>query len=197
MLGRFQAWLMVYPRKREILFLLTLMVLMEITILSFKFSFDLNNCDCSFREFVNVKSAADQVGDISVVWFVLLAFWEEVVFRIIPLAIALRLWGVRLPTLIVLLISSVIFALLHSGVSSLFVQGPGGFFYGLLFIKYGMSKRAWVKRALAIEYDDRHVTFARVLYAGVMVTLIHASYNIMLTVVIFMMGGSFRFPPLI
>lgn len=77
-------------------------------------------------------------------WFpvdllVWVATLEEVMFRIIPLGIALRLWGVRAPTLLVLLGTAAIFGIAHGDYPHLFIQGSVGLLWGLLFIKFSRT----------------------------------------------------------
>ncbi len=57
----------------------------------------------------------------------------------------------RLPTLSILLLTSVIFGYLHGGIINVFLQGVGGLAYGILFLKFCQGgKRILEASALVI-----------------------------------------------
>ena len=65
-----------------------------------------------------------------------MAFIEEIFFRfplVLLVALKLRLWII----LAVSVILSIIFGLLHGGIPNIFLQGIGGLFYSILFLKCG------------------------------------------------------------
>ncbi len=67
----------------------------------------------------------------------ILATTEELVFRFIPLFIAVKIAGVSWWVLLVAVVSSIVFGQLHGTVKNIFTQGPGGLLYCLLFLKCG------------------------------------------------------------
>ncbi len=69
---------------------------------------------------------------------------EEMFFRIIPLLLAMRFWGVSLPMTVVLVASSLVFGVAHGNILNIFIQGGAGLFFGLFFIKLSEGgKRPW------------------------------------------------------
>ncbi len=101
----------------------------------------------------------------------LIALIEEGVFRIIPLIIALRIWGIRTPTLVVVLVSSILFGLAHGEYYHLFIQGLGGILYCLLFLKFSKS--------------GKDLLFPSTLVVGV-----HAVFDISMGLLIALSGAS-------
>ena len=65
------------------------------------------------------------------------AMIEEVIFRHVPLLIAVLMYG-KSPRIIgVMVVSSIIFGLIHGGPLNLVFQGVGGFFLSIIFLKCG------------------------------------------------------------
>lgn len=87
---------------------------------------------------------------------------EEVVFRILPLALVMHFVKKRWVTFSVAVIASIIFGLIHGGPMNILIQGVGGLIYSGLFIKY----------------SDNGTKFAR---AGIIVILMHIIFNTMIT----------------
>ncbi len=74
------------------------------------------------------------------------AFGEEVVFRLIPLATAIHLFGVRWRVLIPLIaLTSTYFSLLHNDAESLLALGPGSILLAIAFLYYGGLKRDYLR----------------------------------------------------
>ncbi|NQU83941.1 MAG: CPBP family intramembrane metalloprotease [Parcubacteria group bacterium] len=65
------------------------------------------------------------------------AFIEEVLFRFVPLALAVVIFGKSRKVIAIALMSSIIFGFLHGGLVYIFIQGVDGFLWCLLFLKCG------------------------------------------------------------
>lgn len=196
MIGRFQTWLSVYPSKSETFFLFGLLFFLEIVILTVHDSRFLFQCECGFDQYVDVALATESVDNIPLSELIFGVTAEELLFRIAPLAVALRLWGTRILTVITLLISSIIFGVIHGGVVNIFIQGIGGLIYGIFFIKYSQPSRQLVLNSLALVQDTR-LTGDRLIFASVMVIWLHFLYNVSLTLFYTALDGSISFPPLV
>ncbi len=195
MLGRFQDWLSAYPTKTETFFLFALLFFLEITIITIYDSVFLSLCDCGFGEYVDAVLVIEGVDDIPLFELVFGVAAEEILFRIVPLAIALHLWRTRILTVITLLISSIIFGVLHGGVINIFIQGIGGLMYGIFFIKYSQPSLRLIFNSLALAQDTR-LTGDRLIFASLMVIWLHFLYNVSLTLFYTALNGSISFPPL-
>jgi membrane protease YdiL (CAAX protease family) len=71
-----------------------------------------------------------------IVVLVLIASIEELLFRILPLSIALYCQLKPGALVFVAVLSSILFGYVHGGVPFILIQGLGGFIYSILFIKY-------------------------------------------------------------
>jgi len=82
-----------------------------------------------------------------VIFLPLVAFCEEVLFRLMPLAFAVQLFGKKmLPVMFVAIIASMFFGSVHSlGLRNILFQGEGGLLYCLLFLKCGGWSRETIK----------------------------------------------------
>ncbi len=107
--------------------------------------------------------------------FVLEAFFvaltEELIFRIIPLWILLKLSGLRTPTLVVLIATSIAFGLAHGGTFFLPMQGVAGLVFGLMFLKFSKSGKA-------------------ILFAGTLAVGMHFAYDVSMGLIVALAGGS-------
>ena len=86
-----------------------------------------------------VQAELKNIGPVMIfpILFAAAAF-EELLFRLIPLAGAVIIFGRRpVPVLAVSVISSAVFGLLHGNFVNIFVQGTNGFLLSLLFLKCG------------------------------------------------------------
>ena len=76
------------------------------------------------------------------------AFSEEVVFRFVPLSIALAGGFTFAGIMGTAVVSSVIFGLGHGGIAHIGIQGVAGFVWCLLFLKCGGFHRHYVRATL-------------------------------------------------
>lgn len=90
---------------------------------------------------------------------VLPALYEELIYRYVPLVIALRRWEKRWPTFAVLVVSSAYFGWIHWGLPAITLQGVFGVIWSFTFIKCGGA----------------HDRYGKALWAS---TASHALYNI-------------------
>jgi len=111
------------------------------------------------------------------VWFIpfllLVSTIEELIFRIVPLTIAMSASERASVHVLTALVMGGIFGYVHGGVGNIFLQGIGGFLYGLLFIKYAAGGE-------------------RFLEASLVVILIHTAFNGLLGVLL-LLGGETMF----
>ena len=61
---------------------------------------------------------------------------EELVFRIVPLSYFIKNCGIGWKTIRALVISSILFGLIHGDVRYVLIQGVSGLMFGVLFIKF-------------------------------------------------------------
>ena len=66
-----------------------------------------------------------------------LAVMEEIVFRFVLLGGAIQIWGATWPVLLVMIISSIVFGLMHGGPVNVLLQGVGGLVFCVIFLKCG------------------------------------------------------------
>ena len=102
-------------------------------------------------------SAGYPIQDLTIAFFSLVfirAFIEELFFRFTPLILAYRFGKkvLRHPIVAVVamvIISSIHFGYLHGGFKHVFVQGIGGIFFSLVFLKCGGLKRDYGRAILS------------------------------------------------
>jgi membrane protease YdiL (CAAX protease family) len=75
---------------------------------------------------------------------------EELLFRILPLLLTMKLTRRREVLVIVMVISAAFFGYVHGGVSHIFLQGIGGFLYSVLFIKYSRRGKNPIEGSLVV-----------------------------------------------
>lgn len=97
---------------------------------------------------------------------------EELIFRIIPLALLLRFTRNRRIIIVSILALSVAFAFMHGGWPTLLLQGIGGVLYSILFIKYADNGK-------------------RLLEACAVVVLIHIIFNLLAVMISVSAGGAY------
>ncbi len=73
---------------------------------------------------------------------------EETFYRLLPLLFAVDLWGPGISVIIVAIIASMIFGLMHGGAANLLTQGVGGFLYSVVFLKCGGLQEHYFKAFL-------------------------------------------------
>lgn len=66
-----------------------------------------------------------------------LAVMEEMVFRFALLGGAVQIWGAAWPVLLIIIISSIIFGLMHGDPVNVLIQGVGGVVFCIVFLKCG------------------------------------------------------------
>lgn len=76
-------------------------------------------------------------------------FLEEIIFRVIPLMLAIGLQGSPKTVLFVAGISSVLFGLVHGSWHHVFIQGAGGMFLSCVFLKCGGFNKKYFKATAA------------------------------------------------
>jgi membrane protease YdiL (CAAX protease family) len=96
--------------------------------------------------------------------------YEEFLYRIIPLAIALRYIKSEWFVLMIVLISSLLFGYHHGSYANILIQGIGGLLYSLIFIKYSEGG-------------------TKLIYAGTVVILTHLIYNTLIALSVVASGG--------
>jgi membrane protease YdiL (CAAX protease family) len=127
----FLRWLARFPTKREAVYLV-----IGFFIADFVWSYLMSYA------YSAIGVAVPPTLDPSVsIWaamggLLLVAIGEELVFRIIPLAIFIKEWGIGWGTLRALLVSSLFFGLIHGDIRNLLLQGVSGMMFGILFIKF-------------------------------------------------------------
>lgn len=89
--------------------------------------------------------------------------FEEVLFRLLPLAVALRTWGLSGKTMLVALGTSILFAFAHGGIQHLLFQGVGGMLFSLVFLKCGGARDRLLKATGASS--TTHILFNATLFA--------------------------------
>lgn len=117
-------------------------------------------------------SSITSVVHFPLVMIVANALWEEIVFRFVPLALAievLRGWDRKVILVLFVVASSILFGWAHGSFWFISVQGVFGFFWCILFLKFG-GLRCYYPKAI----------FAT--------TFIHASWNIFLKLLIHYFG---------
>lgn len=77
------------------------------------------------------------------------AYFEEIIFRFTPIFLARtflgKFFGASWGILIVALVASVLFGLVHGSPHNIYVQGVSGMLYSLLFLKCGGFQDHWGK----------------------------------------------------
>lgn len=92
-------------------------------------------------------------------------FLEEVVFRFIPLVLAVKRWGASPKVLVVAVVVSAAFGFAHGGFAHIPVQGVGGLFLSVVFLKCGGFAGRF-RKALAVS-TLYHFVFDAILFAFV------------------------------
>ncbi len=140
---RFERWLMSPFTVWEFLYLSALYLLFEIADLTLG---------------VMAAFGVPQVSDIQIYFFsggdifAILALLiavaiEELIFRVVPLLISVRFWGFGLPTFACLIGSSIVFGWMHGDIRNVFIQGAGGLFFGMFFLKLSYGGKRPVQAA--------------------------------------------------
>ena len=127
----FLRWLARFPTRRE-----AVILLLGLFIADFVWSLLVSYTYSAFG--VAVAPTIDPSVSIwaAIGGFMLVAIGEELVFRIIPLAIFIKEWGIGWGTLRALLASSLLFGLIYGDIRNLLLQGVSGMIFGILFIKF-------------------------------------------------------------
>lgn len=73
-----------------------------------------------------------------------LAVIEEVTFRFVLLGGAIQIWGATWPVLLVMVISSIVFGLMHGGPVNILLQGVSGVVFSIVFLKCGGFDHAFL-----------------------------------------------------
>lgn len=113
---------------------------------------------------------ADRAEGIALSWqfllftLLLVVFLEELVFRFLPLFIAVSLFGSsrRWAVLVVAALASVVFGWAHGGPQYILVQGVGGLFLSAVFLKCGGFQKKWRKALLCSTFY--HYAFDLILF---------------------------------
>lgn len=95
----------------------------------------------SIFSYVDVLEEVEDSGVEIASWLfiltiLLVSVFEELLFRILPLGLALKFYPRPGFLLGVAFVSAAIFGYVHGGMYNIFLQGTGGFLYAILFIKY-------------------------------------------------------------
>ena len=107
-----------------------------------------------------------------VLTFLFSAVSEELIFRIVPLTLALRQWGADRRTLTVLCISSVLFGWAHGSILHVLAQGINGLIIGILFIKFSnLGRNIW--------------------WASLLVIALHFIFDLLLLAMLYAMGSAY------
>jgi len=139
-------------------------------------------------DIARVGSLADFVENLPVHYFILLCvfswFLEEVVFRFIPIAASVRIFGKKYKIFIVLILVSGLFGFLHGGWSFIFFQGFCGLTLCLLYLKCGGLSTEYLKQS---SFFDKTKFFfkkhSKALFAS---TVAHAMFNFSIYVVVYL-----------
>lgn len=118
----------------------------------YRLAFVLLLCDIVYSSFfldADLTIAAASRYDGSVTFFsldffalfFLVALFEEVLFRILPLTVLLRVTKNPYWLLVGMIGTSILFGLSHGSVANIIWQGVGGFFYAIAFVKYAQGSR--------------------------------------------------------
>ncbi len=87
-------------------------------------------------------------------WFIpfllLVSTIEELLFRIIPLSIAMSASERKIMHVLTALIAAMLFGYVHGGWANVPLQGIGGFLYGLLFIRYARGGEAFLEASIVV-----------------------------------------------
>jgi len=123
---------------------------------------------------VDLIDEAEEIGVDILAWsfipfLILISLFEELFFRILPLGVVMRVTNRRGIYLATALISAVVFGYIHGGVAHIFVQGLGGFIYGVLFIKYADNGR-------------------RLFTASILVVALHSMFNGLIALILLLAG---------
>ena len=77
------------------------------------------------------------------------AAMEECIFRCMPLVPAVEICGTSKMVLLVAVVSSIMFGVIHGGYDHIFLQGVGGFIYCIVFLKCGGFNENYTKGFLS------------------------------------------------
>lgn len=97
------------------------------------------------------------------------ALAEELIFRFLPLAIAVECGWSDYKIVIVSILSSIVFGYLHGGITHVFIQGVSGLIFSLLFLKAG---------GLREKYFEALVT----------TTVVHFCFNCLVAITLLLQG---------
>ena len=96
---------------------------------------------------------------------------EELIFRFIPLTLAVSFWGHSTKVLIIAILSSILFGLWHGSYHYVFIQGAGGFLYCIMFLKSGGFEKRFIR-------------------AGMVCLSLHTAFNAVVIILSFMTGNT-------
>lgn len=124
--------------------------------------------------YVDVLDEAEDVGVEIASWLFVatilyISFEEELMFRIIPLLVALKFIKQSAGLVGVALLTAVVFGYVHGGVYNILLQGIGGFLYAVIFIKYSQNG-------------------TRILEASLLVIVLHTFFNGLIGIVLLLSG---------
>ena len=104
-----------------------------------------------YHEPVSLPRNVDE-NDLASIWFPLTlagdVLFEELIFRL-PLALAIKRWGVSWKLWSAVVISSVLFGLFHGSPWCILIQGMHGSLLALAFVKCGGLSHNWKKALFA------------------------------------------------
>lgn len=84
------------------------------------------------------------------VTILLISVYEELLFRIIPLWLAFKFAFTPGGLIMVALITAIGFGYIHGGPHNILIQGIGGFFYAILFIKYASGGKRIFEASIVV-----------------------------------------------
>ncbi len=94
---------------------------------------------------------------------------EELIFRIIPLWIAIRYLRSPWYLITAAFITAIVFGYVHGGVYNILLQGIGGFLYAIIFIRYAAGGK-------------------RILEASLVIIILHTIFNGLLSLLLYLSG---------
>ncbi|MCD4762050.1 CPBP family intramembrane metalloprotease [bacterium] len=92
--------------------------------------------------------------------YLFVAAEEEAFYRFVPLVLAVEYWGTGEKTMVVIIISSLIFGFIHGSYVSLIIASLLGFLLSIVFLKLGGSKKKYLKPYVAIVIIHAMINFS-------------------------------------
>lgn len=128
----------------------------------------------TFFASLDMLEEVEEIGVDIISWsflvmLILISVIEELVFRIVPLVAVMRVSHQPSLYLATAFTAAVVFGYVHGGVEHIFIQGLGGFLYGVIFIKYAAGG-------------------SRLVEASLVVITLHTAFNALIGLILLMSG---------